>query len=88
MQQEIVHGSGVAPACLARLSSSSAKRNKHIISISVVRENMEKELTLQYWIFLTQFTVTQLVKNCLSLWNLKVHQYIHRSLPLETIPDC
>lgn len=55
MQQETVHGSGVAPACLARLSSSSVKRNKHIISISVGRENMEKELT-------PQFTVTQLVK--------------------------
>jgi hypothetical protein len=56
MQQESVHGSGVAPACRARLSSSSVKRNKHIISISAVRENAEKELTPQWWIFLKQFT--------------------------------
>jgi hypothetical protein len=54
--QEEIHGSGVAPACLARLSSSSVKKNKHIIRISVVRENMEKKLTPQYWIFLQQFS--------------------------------
>lgn len=37
----VIHGSGVAPACLARLSISSVKSSKYMIRIYNVRENVK-----------------------------------------------
>jgi hypothetical protein len=56
--RKTIHGSGVAPACLARLSNSSAKRNKHKIRILIVQGNTEEELTPWYRIFLKQLSIT------------------------------